>query len=85
MDELDQKILDNVSILMDRKGSLYSVEPVTEWPMDILTAFIYGKATRAHRKIPVEEKRQELYDTIVYSIKALKRLETPETIKEVVK
>jgi hypothetical protein len=80
MDQLDLKIIDNVKELMDRKGAMYSIEPVTEWPLDILLAFVYGKACRASRKIAIDEKRQELYDTIVYSIKALKRIETNDTI-----
>jgi hypothetical protein len=85
MDDMDKKVIAKVMELMDRKGSLYSSEPVKEWPIDILLAFVYGKATRASRKIDAVEKRQELYDTIVYSIKALARLETEDTVKQEVK
>ena len=82
MDEKDILIIEKVKELMDRKGSQYTIEPVTEWPIDILLAFVYGKAARASRKIETTEKIQELYDNIVYSVKALKRLETEESIKQ---
>jgi len=56
MDEKDILIIEKVKELMDRKGSQYTIEPVTEWPIDILLAFVYGKAARASRKIETTEK-----------------------------
>ena len=82
MDEKNKKIIEKVVELADRKGEMYTVEPVTEVPMDVLLGIISMKAHRAFRKKDISEKRQELYDTIVYSVKALARLEDEVSIEQ---
>jgi hypothetical protein len=79
MDEKNKAILAKVESLADMKGEAYTVEPVTEVPMDVLLGITAMKADRALRRKSDEDKIDELYDMIVYGVKALVRLE-PDTI-----
>ena len=80
MDAKNEAILRKVAEIADAKGMQYSVEPVTEVPMDTLLGIISMKAHRAFRAIDTEKKKDELYDNIVYSVKALARLEDDDII-----
>ena len=82
MDLKNKAILARVEKLADAKGTLYSVEPVSDVPMDVLLGIISMKALRSLRKTDVEHKKDELYDLIVYSVKALARLEPDSIVKE---
>ena len=79
MDEKNKAIMAKVEALADMKGEAYTVEPVTEVPMDFLLGIIAMKADRALRRKTNEDKIDELYDMIVYGVKALARLE-PDSI-----
>jgi hypothetical protein len=80
MDSKNEAILRKVAEIADAKGTLYSVEPVTEVPMDVLLGVVAMKGDRALRAIANDKKIDELYDNIVYSVKALARLESDDII-----
>ena len=80
MDEKNKAILAKVEALADMKGESYTVEPVTEVPMDVLLGIIAMKADRALRRKSDVDKIDELYDMVVYGVKALARLEADDII-----
>jgi hypothetical protein len=80
MDEKNKAIMAKIEALADMKGEAYTVEPVTEVPMDVLLGIIAMKADRALRRKSDEDKIDELYDMVVYGVKALARLESDDII-----